>query len=85
MAVPAPLRNQSSGSSIALVFYGKTNEPDDVWMIQILPSPHFSLQTLKTSSDRINVARDRKTHVYILNPVVYIIHWTKHFVADLWY
>ncbi len=42
MSVPAPLGHQSGGNStIALVLYGKANESEDIWVLEILPGPHF--------------------------------------------
>ncbi len=43
MPMPAPLGHQSSGSPIALVFYGETNESKDIWVLEVLPRLHFPL------------------------------------------
>jgi len=38
-----PLGDQGGINSVAVMFYGKTEELDNIWVSQILPDLHFSL------------------------------------------
>ena len=38
-----PFRDQGGISFVAVMFYGKTEELDNIWVSQILPNLHFSL------------------------------------------
>ncbi len=42
ISILTPLRDQGGINSVAVVFYGKTDELDNIWMPQILPYFHFS-------------------------------------------
>ncbi len=42
ISILTPIRYQSGINSVAVLFYGKADEFDNIWVSQILPYLHFS-------------------------------------------